>query len=189
MARVDNPAGRLFGVLDSVRRFHNPNAPMKTVWGYVLSDADIHTPANTWRQFGSFLELIEEGRMWVEDSDVGDKSIYLRPFEELARLFETMPLEEPCAAWVRKLDDTTMVELQFCSDYFSTFSDEEEIDQQKLQELQSEILELTEAVLDSGLPQDFKTMLFESLEEIRRAILEYRLRGAAGLRTSPTLRR
>ena len=182
MANIDNPAGRLLGILEAVHQYHVHNTPMKSVWAYVLSDTDVHTPASTWRQFGAFVGLIEEGRMWVEQSDVGNKSIYLKPFEELAKLFESMNLEETSTEWNRKLDDTTLVALQFCSDYFSTFSEEEEIDQEKLRELLSDIYELTEAVLNSGLPEDFRMMLFESLEEIRRAILEYRLRGAEGLR-------
>ena len=42
--------------------------------------------------------------------------------------------------------------------------------------------ELIKSAHSSGLPDNFRVMLIESLEEIRHAILEYRLRGAAGLR-------
>lgn len=182
MAKENNPAGRLFSVLDSVRKFHNPNAPMKSVWPYVLSDARLHTPVNTWRQFGVLLGLIEEGRKWIEESEVGDKSIYLKPFEDLGKLFESMNLEETCESWKRKIDEPTMIALQFCSDYFSTSGREDEIDRQTLQDIQLELQELIENVHDSALSDDFRIMLIESLEEIRRAILEYRLRGAAGLR-------
>ena len=182
MVKSDNPAGRLFGVLDAVGKYHNANAPMKSVWGYVLSDADFHAPASTWRQYGALLGLVEEGRIWVEQSEVADKSIYLKPFDELARLFDNTNLEETCDTWKRKLDDTTMVALQFCSVYFSASKKEAEIDQQTLEELQSDVDELIKSAHSSGLPDNFRVMLIESLEEIRRAILEYRLRGAAGLR-------
>src|SRR5690606_37844735 len=81
-----------------------------------------------------------------------------------------------------ELDEATMVALRFCADTLSRERGEGEVDSDTLAELSTEVSSLLEKVLASEVPDELKVILSEGLEVVRRALLEYRLRGADGLR-------
>ena len=75
-----------------------------------------------------------------------------------------------------------MMSLQWAAQDMSTHWYEETIPQGELAGIQSEIEALSERVVASGLDTSLKTILLDGLEAIRKAILDYRVTGADGIR-------
>jgi hypothetical protein len=73
--------------------------------------------------------------------------------------------------------------LAYCADAMSRLPEAEEvIERNILNDLLKDFEALTSEVLDSNINDELKAFLVRSIEDIRAAIHEYRLKGAAGLR-------
>ena len=110
-----------------------------------------------------------------------DNKLYLAPFIAIETAFVNLNFDEPWEAFCRRIDDSTMTGLQFCSDYLSREVGEGPIDDDLLN-LQLVVGNLLETVIAADIDDGLKEALVRALEDIRRAILEYRIRGADGLR-------
>ncbi len=60
--------------------------------------------------------------------------------------------------------------------------DEEAISEEELASIQLEVEKLINRILDSDFDDDLKTILIDGLDEIREAIVDYRLLGAEAIR-------
>lgn len=72
--------------------------------------------------------------------------------------------------------------LRFCANELSKYHFESPISKQELADLLQQIEELTVDVLDSDIDPLLKTLIIDLLETIRKSIIEYRLRGAEGIK-------
>ena len=181
MASPDNPAGRLYEIQDRACSFAQPNRPIKEVWaqvlgGYPADNGSLYYPLS------QLIQLTQNAKKSVQQLTDVDQTLYLKPFENIERAFATTNLDQPWSEFKDRVDDATMIALRFVSDALSRMGTEDVIDPEVLSDLQSDVGSLLEKVLQSDLPDELKTVLIESLEDIRGAILEYRIRGADGLR-------
>lgn len=180
MVASDNPAGRLVAILEHARK-QSGNKKSRDVWGEVFGVEPKDT-ANLLYMYAQLIQLIRTAKDAVEQVDDVDHSIYLKPFSKLERVFAKANLEGGWQGTRNEIDDATVVALQFCADMLSRERGEGEIDEELLTELSEGVSELLEMVMASDLPDSLRIVLVENLEAVRRAILEYRLRGAEGLR-------
>ena len=79
-------------------------------------------------------------------------------------------------------DESTIDMLVALGEATSTFWDEEEILEDDLSNLQSDIEETVEVVLSSCLEYELKRVLLDGLESLRQAIVGYRISGVTGMR-------
>ena len=89
--------------------------------------------------------------------------------------------------WYGRVPGEAFFNLEVCSDTLSKIYKEKEIDEKELKKLKDDIGKLYEKVYAStSLNEYLRTLILDQLELIRRAILEYRIRGVTGLRESLT---
>jgi hypothetical protein len=180
MPAEDNPAGRLYEILDEARK-RGDQLHTRQVWGSVLHV----NPANNSELLPAparLMMLVKEARQSVQELEEINHELYLKPFEQIERAFQHVNLEESWQRFKSQLDDPTMVALAFCADTLSREGGEIQIDSEKLQKFQEEVNSLLEDIIQSDINQELKDFIIRGLEEIRRAIFEYRLGGSEGLR-------
>jgi hypothetical protein len=72
--------------------------------------------------------------------------------------------------------------LMFCADLLGKTDPEDEIPPDELKSLLEDISHLYESILTSTLPKPVKALILDQLENIRRAVHEYRVRGVRALK-------
>jgi hypothetical protein len=80
----------------------------------------------------------------------------------------------------RWLNQATIYSLKLAATAASAQADALGMRSEKLQELQSRVEDLQEEVLNTTFPKEFKTALTENLEQMRAAIISYRISGLRG---------
>lgn len=177
----NNPASRLCEILDEAQAFAN-NEQMRSVWAGVLR---CDSPGNTSQLFhrlSQVIGLIQECKEKIQQIDTTDHNLFLEPLVNLEQAFDKVNLEENRGQFLGRIEATTRTSLKYCAERLSVSSEEDAIDKDLLTELQSDVNDLLEKVLESNLPDEVKKVLIEILEDIRSAILEYRIIGVDALR-------
>lgn len=77
-----------------------------------------------------------------------------------------------------------MLSLEYCADYISEHSNEDIIEDEKIQELIKEVNELIEYVLGCKLHNELEKILIYQLNNIRESLLKYKLYGSQGVISS-----
>jgi len=175
----NNPAGRLHGILSAALPCRN-NKPAREAWASVFRIEPTAT-GDLLYLLAQLIGLLQLTRQRIEQIDQLDRDLYFQPIKKLEKAFATMNLDVPWNNFKSNIDDATMVGLAFCSDTLSKYHSEELIEKEVLEDLLTDVESLVQTVLASTLTPELKTVLVENLENIRRAILEYRIRGADGL--------
>lgn len=177
---VENPAGRLFEILSTAKTAQD-NLPIKQVWANTF-EIDQNDTGALLLNVAEIINLVHLTKGEIQKLDGIDHKIYLRPFAKIERAFATTNLEAPWQAFKNHLDDATMVALQFCSDTLARQIGENKISKEELDTLLQEVDMLLSKILESGLPEEIKSFLVNNLENIRRSIITYRIRGASSLK-------
>ena len=183
MITKDNPAGRLYDILDQFRHMQAHNKiSTKSVWADVFGE-DKENVGDLFHRLAQLHEMVAETKQNLTKIKGLDLPRYLTGFPNIEKVLSVTNLDE---AWHESrdgLDDITMSLLAFCSDALSKENSEPSVDENEVAELQSEVESLIEKVeLSESLDDGFKDVLLEQLKLIRRAILDYRIRGVASLR-------
>ena len=83
-----------------------------------------------------------------------------------------------------QFNDHFLLNLRWAAELLSYHSSETVLQSDELNSLKSELDEITKKVWDSSISYDLREAILEGLEAIRRAIFEYELYGAEGLRNA-----
>jgi hypothetical protein len=180
MAKLDNPAGRLYEVLNQVRR-RTGNASIAEVWAGYFNISLKDTTA-IYIHLVELMNLVDRAKKSVQQLQGVDHAIYLEPFKNIELALNYPNLSHQWGQVKSHLDNTTMLALKFCSDALSVRMGEKVISDEDLSKLQMEVETLLDKVLNANLPQDLAAVLTQKLEDIRQAILAYRITGNEGLR-------
>ncbi|BCZ49301.1 hypothetical protein psyc5s11_53680 [Clostridium gelidum] len=78
-------------------------------------------------------------------------------------------------------DEKLMISLEYCADFLSEHSNEEDIEDEKIQELIEEINVLIEEVLVCNFNDELKKILIYQLNNVRESLFKYKLYGAEGV--------
>jgi hypothetical protein len=179
MAMPNNPAGRLYDILSEALPSRS-NKSIRETWANVFG-IDPAATGDLLHLMAQLIELLRASRQRIEQVDGVDRDLYFQPIQNLEKAFASLNLDAQWNDFVNKVDNATMVGLAFCSDTLSQRHTEEVIQKEVLDDLLNDVETLVETVVASDLDMALKTVLTENLENIRRAILEYRIRGAEGL--------
>lgn len=179
MANNNNSAGRLYNILSAVKP--TPvHITCRNAWASYFSIVPTET-ATLLQVLAKLLTLVTEAKKEIGHLAGVRHELYLAPFDNIEGAFASFNLEVPWNNFVTFLDATTMLGLEFAADTLALQRPETTISQEKLTEIQAEVEALTQKIVASSLPIALKTLLLENLEKIRRAILDYRITGVAGL--------
>ena len=177
----NNPAGRLYQILLEVQKQQNNGEPMQKVWARIF-ELDGQDTEEVFRAYLELLKLLKSAREAVEQLPDVDPDLYLKPFEQLERAFTVSSVATNLQSFKQHLTEGTMTALRFCAYALSKVSNETEVSKEALRELREKVEALISEVLSSEFQYELRIFLIERLEEIRRAIIYYRVNGTKGLR-------
>jgi hypothetical protein len=132
--------------------------------------------------YTELIKLVKEAKQDVEKLSNIDKELYLEPFVRLENGLSRISLLHSWNSLEEYLDVSTMKSLQFCADTLTHKVSKKVVSEDDLRNLQEQINELLEQVMNFDIDESLKTFLLDRLEQIRHAILYYRLNGAKGLK-------
>ena len=187
MPELNNPATRLYSILEKVMLWGDANAndawPVQRVWVYAMGLTS--RDGNEEEMFSDLLYetflIVNSCEDLIKRSSAIRQDIYLRQLQRVKRVI----LGRGAQNWGEyrsNFNDDFMVSLQLAAENLSHHWYEEAVPEEELTGIQSEIEELTGRILESDLHVELKAVLTAGLEEVRQAILNYRIRGADEIR-------
>lgn len=181
--KSDNPVNRLVALLNSALR-HSEKTTYRDVWSSVFEIEPTDTPRILYL-YGKFLDLIAEAKssseMYVEQQENVNETIYLEPFKKVEDAFTYFQIDGQWAPTRNHLNPETITALNFIADNLSRSHWTNEIEQEELEKLKDEVDSLINNIWKANIGAELKSFLLESLLEIQRSIIEYRIRGIDGL--------
>jgi hypothetical protein len=188
MISANNPAGRLYVILKQFR----DNAPtpsdvnstrLAQFFQAQKSDGESETLEVIHRLI-ELLKLVDDTIQAITTLDLPDPEPYLRPFPQIRRVIYSLlvNLRGQWATYHKEVVKIDFGALEFCSTKLMEYPTEQPIKQADFDKILSDVQELFDDVNREGMPPNLRAFILDSLESIRRAIVEYRIRGAERLR-------
>lgn len=172
--------GRLFRILqDAVSR--DGGKLFIEVWGEVLG-VDPKDRTKVYQVLGDLFGLVELAKVEVKAHPDLKQSLYLGTLQGIESILTSAHHQSPWSGVISQLIGSNLRALEFCADQMDRLSLEREIPQTFLDELLEEVQSTIAEVLGSALEKDAKQAIVIKLEDVRAAIVAYRLRGLDGLR-------
>lgn len=175
----NNPAGRLYDILD-LARHQNPKQPARKAWGAVF-EVEPDDTGTLLQMLADLLKLVHETKAAIQCLNNVDQDLHLRPFRKIEALLSSINLDATWENWQKQIDETTLYGLQFSADKLSRISGFSQVDSDEIAKLRALVEELFNTVIDSTLPDELKLLLLRNLESIRLSLAAYRVRGIEGV--------
>ena len=180
MVERDNPAGRLWHILNDAKK-KGANLRTREVWGEVF-DIDKNSTSQILEKQGEMIQLLMDVKRSIENIDGLNQDLYLKQLPSIQDAFADTRLNDQWKGFKSQLDKATMLSLEHCADKLSEYSNEKVLDQGELQSLREDVEALIDRVLHTTtVDPKLREILLEHLEIIRWAIINYKLHGSEGL--------
>jgi hypothetical protein len=180
VVKKDNPAGRLWHILDEARK-KGDGMKVREVWGQVFG-IDMNSTSQILEKQGEMIRLLMDVKRSIENIDGLNQDLYLKQLPSIQGAFATVRQSDQWKSFKNRLDEATMLSLEHCADELSKHSNERVLGQDELQSLREDVEALIDRVLDgTTIDPKLREILLEHLEIIRRAIINYKLHGSDGL--------
>jgi len=175
--KVNNPAARLYLLLDAVRK-KNKQIALQHAWAEVLgfNQGDLETYV---LRMAEIVQLTEEIKSLIAKEEV-DQSLYFKPFIKIQRLF-SLAAGNTVEQALPFLDDGTMTGLEHCAELLARKFPEKEIEAETLKTVEAEVDALKERIIASTLDNALKMVILDSILDIQKAIGNYRIYGSRGV--------
>jgi hypothetical protein len=174
-----NPVSRLYEILREAQQ-QDAGTAAKYAWGKVFG---VDSTEDLLQSMAALIVLVRDAKAAVSEADLNEE-LYMSPFAHVEQMLATMNLEQQWGRFNEQLTPTVMQALHFGADAvaktarFRSLSEEQ---RQELEDLLEEVEELRKDVTSSGLPAELIVYVVAKLEDVRRAIIEFRLTGFEGL--------
>lgn len=175
----NNPAGRLYAILAEAKRMQ-AKVPLRQIWAQTFG-VEAENTAEVLVLHADLIMLIRDARLQLAGIDDLDQALYSRPLDRIEQVFAAANLEAQWGGLANKLDDKAMTGLEHLAEVMSRRKPEKVAEPDELSELLKTVEKLMSDVVGADLPQQLKTVIFESLEDIRHAIKTYKISGIKGL--------
>lgn len=176
MVKNDNPAGRLYSILKQASS-KDVNLSIKQVWANVL---EVNPQGTTiFKAIISLQELVQETKLLIKSSDI-NHDLYLQSYSNVEQLVIHTNLDSSWGNIKDLVTESVLTRLEFCADSLSKTYKEGAIED--LKELEKLINEFFDYVCQSKIDLSLKTIIFESIENIKEAITYYKIQGVKPLR-------
>lgn len=176
-----NAAGRLHKYLATAVQGGQSGEQIKTVWArtFNLEQADA---IPIFRFLSHLMDLTDEVELRIKNIDDVNSDLMLRYLDSVREGLSCTNLELPWGHCRQNLTDKALVDLEYCADAITRSYIENPLEESELKTIKDDIDGLFEDLKTSTLDRDLRLLLLDLTEELRRAVAEYEIRGASGLR-------
>jgi hypothetical protein len=179
---------------DAARRLHeilkqssseDATQPARVIWAKLLGLSP-DDRAGLFRALAQLADLVREVETAIRTRTDVDANLLLEKLPAIRKAMGLMQLEGAWTAHAQMFTEAAVRDLRFCSIELQRFQPEEKLEEDVLADLGREVDSLTNEVVQAQIDKELRTVLLACLESFRRAIADYRIRGAAGLRDAAT---
>lgn len=176
---IDNPAGRLYDILNRIKQSNSDWTVISALPG-ILS-VDPNDAIGVSYALTHLKGLIDDTDLAIEQLEGYKYKRYQKMIERIKTAFQDFSYQTPLRDTFKYLNDETLLSLKSCAQELS--GTESHIDRDALKALQDEVGLLLEKVIESDdLGKEIRNFLYEKLQDIDKAIRDYRFYGSAGIR-------
>jgi len=179
VATGSNPAGRLLTVLKATLG-GDANRKMRDVWAEVFGILPDDT-SEILRVASLIIQQISLAQVHVSRVKGANHALFMRPLGELARAFSTINIEEPLSNLKGRLGPNTLSALEYTDEFLRGRSPSGVLTHKTRASLINKVEALARDIRKAELDLEVKRVLVEHIERLRRALLEYELRGPEGV--------
>jgi hypothetical protein len=193
MIKTNNPAGRLYMILEAAKAAPGGADGYQTWAGvfkvppYEASAPERKMPDESAAEaLGRFLQvrtLVNEVESALRSIENINHSLYLTPFSRIRAAFSLHYLNggNYPGAVLGQITEGDMTVLAFCAEALDAQHSESVVEEEQLKELLDAVAALYEEVRAADVGTSLKEIILDQLEIIRRAVHEYRIRGVVRL--------
>jgi hypothetical protein len=179
---TNNPAGRLYEILVRAMKI-GKNARNQTAKSVLSKALDINNP-DSFEFFdgvNKLVRLINDTELAINKISNVNIELYQSPINEIKEAFREFNFGGEWSKIADKIDRGTLQTLKFCADALSRQRGEVILNAEEINELHNEVRALLERVLDAELNDDIRSFIFDKLQDIEQAIINYKFKGSEGL--------
>jgi hypothetical protein len=183
MASINNPASRLHEILSQLFKI-NSTQPM------IIEKLDLFqnnlqgVDFCFFEQVAQIIDLALQAQQAIKRIDYLNNDLYLTPLIDIKHKFTCINPHESLNAFKSRLELDTMTRLSYCADALSRESNEKVLEPDEILEVLNSLSTLEEKLLKSEINDFLKSVFLEKLQEIRLALINYKVHGINGLRRS-----
>jgi hypothetical protein len=181
---TNNPAGRLYEILTPALKKGGKiglkNRTVKSVLSEVL-DIDTEDSTKLFDGINKLFTLITDTELAINKLYNVDIELYQSTIQEIKKAFQDFNVVGEWSEIANKIDRGTTEKLKFCADALSRQQGEIPLNVEEMNELHKEVRVLLERVIDAELNEDIRSFIFDKLQDIEQAILNYKFKGSEGL--------
>ncbi len=176
MKKIDNPAARLHRILVEGKK-RNDNANCRDVWADILEISPI-TEINIMRGIANTAELADKIIFTRDELLKAKRAKSGYWYKRVNAAFRDQNLNSSWVTFNNKIDELTISELDMLAMIFDTSGSETPLDDEKLAEFKTQIIDLREDIINSNLDKGVQIALLALLKKALEAIELYQITGA-----------
>ncbi len=181
---TNNPAGRLYEILTPALKKGGKiglkNRTVKSVLSEVL-DIDTEDSIKLFDGINKLFTLITDTELAINKLYNVDIELYQSTIQEIKEAFQNFNVVGEWSEIANKIDRGTIEKLKFCADALSRQQGEIPLNVEEMNELHNEVRVLLERVIGAELNEDIRSFIFDKLQDIEQAIINYKFKGSEGL--------
>ena len=182
---TNNPAGRLYKILtlslkNGTTKSGSKHRTAKSVLSEVL-DINNNDSIEFFDGVNKLFTLVKDTELAINKLYNVDIELYQSPIKEIKEAFQNFNVVGEWSEIANKIDRGTTEKLKFCADALSRQQGEIPLNVEEMNELHKEVRVLLERVIDAELNEDIRSFIFDKLQDIEQAIINYKFKGSEGL--------
>lgn len=178
---ANNPAGRLYVHLTAAKNAGAKNPLARVIWGQIFGIDPNDTP-KLMVHMTQLMQLTGEARAALRTLPDISQTTYEKHLQRIDEIFSAhFNLNDHWSNFANQVGQETLAGLELTAERLRESSPEQILESSQLRDLQSEIDALLQNVVEARLDGELTRSLVGALEEMRHAVLQYRLRGNAGI--------
>jgi hypothetical protein len=181
MASINNPVSRLHEILSQLFEINSTQSMIIEKLDLFQNNSQ-EVDFCIFEQVAQIIDLALQAQQAIKSIDHLNNDLYLAPLADIKDKFTYINLHESLNAFKSRLKSDTMTRLSYCADALSRESNEKVLEPDEILELLNSINTLQEKLLKSEINDFLKSVFLEKLEEIRLALINYKVHGIKGLR-------
>lgn len=174
MSHTDNPAGRLLLVLQKSQKIDNEK---KTNQAFAeIFDVDPKDRSEILHKLGLVNQLPYKIRKQVLSLEI-NHNLFLKNLNKVEAAFSNINFAANWKRFKDSIDGETLLSLEHCSEVLSNELEEKDLDENDIESLKDKVNEFKDELSNYQIDPVLSRLIFEKLNDIERAIFDYRLSG------------
>lgn len=178
MANINNPAGRLYLILEDAKKIagKNQNMNVQNVWAQIFN-VDKENLSLILKKLSRVLQLPHQIRIEINAQKNVDPQIPLKYFNQIEKILSTIQFNANMMSLLNQITEKELYSLEMCDDILSRVNPQIVIKDKDYYTIYASITELVNEVSKSQENSELNLFILSKLELILNAMSDYKVIG------------